>query len=116
MKSSSAKAKGRRLQQHVRDRLTEFFGWAEGDCESRSMGAGGTDLLLSPRARQEFPFAVECKNVESINVHASFAQAVEHANKTDWAHPLLVFSRNRTEPLVVLTFEHFLEILKGLHE
>jgi hypothetical protein len=109
VRPSSAKAKGRRFQQHVRDRLTTVFGWEEGDCESRSMGAGGTDLLLSPRARRDFPFAIECKNVESINVHAAFAQATENAGTLI---PLLCFTRNRTEPMVALRLEDFLQAVR----
>ena len=47
MKTQSAKAKGRKLQQWVRDQLIEQLNVHPEDIESRSMGAGGEDLILS---------------------------------------------------------------------
>ena len=64
MKSQSCKAKGRNLQKHVCATLTEIFSWDEGDAESRSMGSAGIDVMLSPRARRDFPFSIECKNTK----------------------------------------------------
>jgi hypothetical protein len=72
----SRKAKGRRLQQHVRDRVLETFEQLEdGDVRSTSMGASGVDVLLSPLAQKLFPFAVECKNQERLNLWESLDQA-----------------------------------------
>ena len=48
MKAQSAKAKGRRLQQWVRDQLIEQLDVHPEDIESRSMGAGGEDLDYGP--------------------------------------------------------------------
>ena len=47
MKAQSAKAKGRRLQQWVRDQLIEQLEVHPEDIESRSMGAGGEDLIMA---------------------------------------------------------------------
>ena len=54
MKTRSAKQKGRRLQQNVRDLLLEALSeyLEEDDIRSTSMGAPGEDLLLSPLARK----------------------------------------------------------------
>ena len=68
MKTQSAKAKGRKLQQWVRDQLIEQLDVHPEDIESRSMGAGGEDLIMARAARQKFPFSIECKNVEKLNV------------------------------------------------
>ena len=46
MKTQSAKAKGRRLQQWVRNLLIEELEIHPEDIESRSMGAGGEDLIM----------------------------------------------------------------------
>ena len=62
MKTQSAKAKGRKLQQWVRDQIIEQLEVHPEDIESRSMGAGGEDLIMARAARQKFPFSVECKN------------------------------------------------------
>lgn len=69
MKTQSCKAKGRKLQQRVRDLILENFEDLEqDDVRSTSMGAGGEDVLLSPKARKYFPFSIECKNQESLGI------------------------------------------------
>ena len=72
MKTQSAKAKGRKLQQWVRDQIIEQLEVHPEDIESRSMGAGGEDLIMARAARQKFPFSVECKNVEKLNVWEAY--------------------------------------------
>ena len=54
MKTQSAKAKGRRLQQWMRDILIEELEIHKEDIESRSMGAGGEDLIMARAARDKF--------------------------------------------------------------
>lgn len=110
MKTQSAKAKGRKLQQMVRDLLLETFTDLEpDDVRSTSMGAGGEDLQLSPAARRKFPYSVECKNVEKLNVWGAYEQAEANSGKHD---PLLIMKKNRKNPLVVLDLETFIAILK----
>ena len=46
MKPSSAKQKGRKFQQWVRDILIERLGIDAEDIESRSMGSGGEDIMM----------------------------------------------------------------------
>ena len=75
MKTSSAKAKGRRLQQWVRTLLIEKLDIHEEDIESRPMGSGGEDLIMARAAREKFPFSVECKNQETGNVWKAMEQA-----------------------------------------
>lgn len=113
MKPQSAKAKGRRFQQEVRDAiLAAFPGLEPDDVRSTSMGASGADLLLSPAARRLFPFHVECKNVEALNFWQAYAQATagNEARRGETA-PLLVARRNRTPPLVVLALDDFLALV-----
>ena len=62
MKTSSAKAKGRKLQQWMRNLLIEKLDVHPEDIESRSMGAGGEDLIMARAAREKFPLSIECKN------------------------------------------------------
>ena len=75
MKPQSAKGKGRRFQQRVRDMLIEHRNIHPEDIESRSMGAGGEDLIMARDARSKFPFSIECKNVEKLNVYEAYSQA-----------------------------------------
>lgn len=110
MKPQSAKAKGRRFQQWIAKQLIERLGIHPEDIESRSMGAGGEDLILAKAAREKFPFSVEAKNQERVNIWKSYQQAQENAGKYI---PLLCIKKNRTEPLVVLSFNDFISLLEG---
>ena len=83
------------------------------DVRSTSMGASGEDVLLSPRARELFPYSVECKNVERLNVWAAWEQAVSNAGDYE---PLLVFKKNYSEPLVVVRCKHLFKLLERLYE
>ena len=72
------------------------------------MGASGEDILLSPAARKLFPFSVECKAQEKLNIWSSLEQAEDNSN----GHvPLLIFKRNRTKTYAVLEFDKLLKLL-----
>jgi hypothetical protein len=106
MKPQSAKAKGRNLQKTVRDELLKRAPQLEpDDIRSTGMGQSGVDIQLSPAARKVFPFSIECKAQEALNIWAALAQAEE--NKGSFT-PLLAFKRNRSEIYVALKFEDFL--------
>ena len=107
MKVQSAKAKGRRLQQWVRDKLIEMLDVHPEDIESRSMGAGGEDLIMARAARQKFPHSIECKNVEKLNVWDAYEQA--QANSGDY-EPVLVMKKNGKKPLVVVNAEYYIQL------
>ena len=92
MKSRSAKNKGKRLQNNVRD----------------LMGDSGEDILLSPAARKLFPFSVECKNQEKLNIWSSLEQTETNAGKHT---PLLIFKRNRSKTYAVLQLDDLMEML-----
>jgi len=109
--ASTRKAKGRKFQQWCRDLVRETFCLEEDDVRSTSMGAGGEDILLSPAARKVFPYSIECKNVERLNVWEAYEQACENAGDHQ---PLLFMKKNHKKALVVLDAEYF---VKGLtHE
>ncbi len=119
MKTSSAKAKGRRLQQYVAEKIKLTFSLPDSDVKSIPMGSQGADVWLSDNAQTKFPFAVECKAQEKINIWEAFFQAQEHANKhkvdlqtVRILRPIVVFTRNRDEVLCCIKFEDLLEILK----
>lgn len=115
MKTSSAKAKGRRAQQWLRDQVRElvsyvnFDGDASDDVRSTPMGVSGEDLMLSRLARGIFPFASECKNSERIG----FWPTVKQAEANTGNHiPLLMFMKNRTSPWIAIPAEDFFTLLK----
>ena len=110
MKTQSAKAKGRRLQQWFRDLLIEKLEVHPEDIESRSMGAGAEDLIMARAARAKFPYSIECKNQESVNVWKSYEQAVENSGNYE---PIVIIKRNKSKPLVLIDAEHFVSLLKS---
>ncbi len=107
MKTSSAKAKGRRLQQWVRDQLIEQLDVHPEDIESRSMGAGGEDLIMARSAREKFPYSIECKNQESLNIWKAYEQATENSGNYE---PIVFIKRNNQKPLVVIDAEYFVRL------
>jgi hypothetical protein len=113
MRPQSAKAKGRRLQQWVRDTLLKFAASLQpDDIRSTSMGAQGEDLLFSPAARVLYPFSIECKNVEKLNIHEAMAQSEAHIEPDSDLIPIVVFKRNHSKVYVALEFERFLKLTR----
>ena len=107
MKTQSAKAKGRNLQKWVVQQLIETFDIHPEDIKSCSMGASGEDVIMARAAREKFPFSVECKNVQKLNVWDAYEQAQANCNGYD---PIVVMKKNHKKPLVGLDPEHFIEL------
>tara|TARA_B110000261_G_scaffold153549_1_gene184266 strand:- start:105 stop:440 length:336 start_codon:yes stop_codon:yes gene_type:complete len=109
MKTSSAKQKGRKLQQWMRDLLIKKLDVHPEDIESRSMGSQGEDLIMARAAREKFPLSIECKNQESVNVWKSYEQAAQNSGEYE---PVVVIKRNQSKPLVVIDAEYFVSMFK----
>ena len=109
MKCKTSKAKGRRLQNLVRDLLKQAFpSLREDDIKSQTMGMCGEDIVLSPAAKKMIPYSFECKNKERLDLWASLEQA--EGNCEDRI-PLLVFKRNRSKTYVAIEYDKFLELI-----
>ena len=110
MKTRSGKAKGRRLQNKVRDVLLEHFSeeLEPDDIRTAIMGETGEDIKLSPAARKLIPYSFECKNQEKLNIWSSLEQAEE--NSGDYP-PVLIFKRNRSKTYVTMNIKEFLRLL-----
>jgi len=105
----SAKGKGRGFQKDVARQIREYFGLSDSDVRSTAASVGGEDILFSELARNTFPFSVECKNQERVNIWA----AIEQANKNSKKYtPLVVFKKNHSETYVTIDFEAFLALVK----
>lgn len=109
MLTSSAKAKGRRLQQQVRDDIISSFSLDPSDVLSTSMGCSGVDLKLSSAAKEKFPFSVECKNQESLSIWACLSQC--ESNTEPGTMPLLIFKRNHSETYACIRWADLLRLL-----
>ena len=110
MKPQSAKAKGRNLQKWTRERLIEELDIHPEDINSTSMAAGGEDVIMARAAREKFPYSIECKNQEKLNVWSAYDQAESNSGNYE---PLVVIKRNRQKPLVVLDAEYFMKLHKS---
>lgn len=111
MKTSSCKQKGRRACQEAKDMILRYIPvLSHDDIVITSSGDTGEDLKLSPRARNMFPFSVECKNQEKINIWKGIEQAKTHAEKKGFI-PLLLFTKNRHDLMACIPFEILLQIL-----
>lgn len=111
MKTSSAKAKGRRLQQLVVKKILDTFPHlSERDVQSTSMGATGEDVKLSFEAFKAIPVSIECKNQEANkSLLKMWQQAISNATASD--NPLLVISANNSPVLAIME----LDMLLGLY-
>ncbi len=110
MKTSSAKAKGRRLQNYLVDSLKSLFGLPDDDVRGAIMGENGTDVKLSTKALDILPFSFECKNTEKLNIWAAIKQSVN--NMIPNTIPVVVFKRNRSEVFALLPLDGLLRIVQ----
>lgn len=108
MRPQSAKAKGRKLQQMVRDTILKIWpSLKPDDVRSTSMGAGGEDIQLSPAARSLVPLSIECKNLANMVLFRWYDQAVINAPKG--TEPVVVAKANHRKPVVIIDAEYFFE-------
>ncbi len=115
MKPSSAKGKGRRFQQEIRDLILENFNELEpDDVRSTPMGVPGPDLMTSPKCQSVFPYLPEMKCQEKLNIWESLKQAEENA--TDKLKAVLFFKRNRSKSYAVVEASVFIKLVQELNE
>ena len=106
-----SKAKGRKLQNLLRDELRVAFpSLEEDDVKSQTMGMPGEDIVLSPAARRKIPYSFECKNVERLSFWATVKQC--KANCKETVSPAIVVKKNRKDPMVAIPLDIFIKIIK----
>ena len=112
--AKSSKAKGRRLQNLVRDLLRSVFSFLhEDDIKSQTMGMGGEDVVLSPEARKYIPYSFECKNVERLNLWDAIDQSKSNCGERV---PVVVIKKNRRNPYAVMPLEEFISLIREVNE
>jgi len=106
---ASAKAKGRKLQQWVRNYLQQHLkGVEDDDITSTPGGVNGPDIGLSPLARRLFPWTVECKARSSFAVYAALEQAETNMMKA--TKPVAILKGDRKRPLALMYADDFMEL------
>jgi len=114
----SAKGKGRELQKWVCRKISGLTGIPfdnkDDNCKihSREMGQSGVDVILRGEALQKFPFSVECKSTESLNLR-EFVQQAKNNQKdgTDWM--VVVRTKSISDVVVIMSWESFEKLYKG---
>jgi len=107
------KARGRGLQQEVRDAILAAFPELEpDDVRSTIMGGSGEDIQLSPAARKILSGTQwECKRIKTLKtVYSWVAQARTHGPHK----PVVVTRQDRSEALVIVPLTDYLELLRRL--
>ena len=110
MNNKSRKAKGRILQNLVRDKVQKLFpSLGKDDIRTSLMSENGADVkLISLMARKLMPYDIETKNREEYKtIYKHYKHACKHGN----SQPLLVIKMNRENPLAVIDLDHFMELL-----
>lgn len=107
----SRKAKGRKFQQMIRDKLLAAFKKLRpDDVKSTSMGASGEDLLFSPFARDLLGISVECKSHKSFAVYKIYDQCATNAKGNE---PVVFIKQNNSKPLAVIDADYYITLLKA---
>jgi len=113
VKPRSCKAKGKRLTNQIALDIVKRLNLQSGDAKAPPTSCPGEDVWLSPTAQAAFPFSIEAKNVEKLNVWTALKQC--EANAGDLT-PLLIIKRNRSKTYAVLLWDELLDILVEILE
>lgn len=108
----SAKSKGRKLQQRVRDDLIAAFpSLTEDDVRSCSMGSNGADVILSTAAKKLIPYEFECKS--KARGFTPLYDALKQAEGHGGLEPVAVVKQDRCQPLAVIPLALFVKLIGG---
>ena len=108
--TASAKAKGRKGQQEIRDRLLKAFPELHpDDIKSQIMGVNGEDIVLSPRAREVLPVSIEVKRRKTFKGLYDF---MDQAVQDGLYEPLVFLRGDREEWLALCKADYLVELLK----
>lgn len=109
----NSKKKGRKFQNEIRDILIDKIGINKDNIKTAMMSESGEDIKLSKEARDKFPYSIETKNVESINIWKAIKQAKQNCNDHV---PIVIFKRNYMDPHVVIPFDDFLDMVNKINK
>jgi hypothetical protein len=119
IKIQSAKAKGRSLQYWVCERISQMidipYKQSDDQCliHSREMGQAGSDIILRGEAKHRFPFSVECKASEQLDLPGTIKQV--KANTDDDEKWIIVHKRKSIpDPIVIMAWDSFQELMEDI--
>lgn len=102
----SAKAKGKRLEKYVADRLSEIDKYAYRRADSGSGRLRKEDVFTT------LPLFIECKNQENIQISQWWKQTLRGTPKEKF--PVLIYKKNfEKQPTVTMRFGSVLSWISG---
>lgn len=106
----TAKAKGKRLEKTIEERVKNYTGLCEDHVRSAIGSENGEDIILSKKAKELFPYAVECKSRKAMSLYRYYEQASKNAGGLE---PLVIVKADRKKPLVIFDLNHFFELIEN---
>ena len=110
MKQKSRRAKGKKLQKILRDKLLKSFpDLHAGHIKVAKVGQQGEDIKVSRIARRLIPYQWECKNQEKFStLYSFFDQSCHHGPH----EPVLVVKQNSRRALAIIDLDEFIDLIK----
>ena len=108
-KRINSRAKGARCERELAKKFREH-GYKEARRGQQFSGGNDSpDVVVS----DEFPFHVECKAVQQLNLYDALAQSTRDAEGTKKT-PIVVHKKNNKDWLVTLSFDEFMTLTDKL--
>ena len=103
------------FQKWIKDELLEHLGIDKDEIRVTVGSENGADVqLITKRAQAQFPFSIECKRQEGYaKIYKDYEQACNHKHP---GTPIVVLKSNRKSPLVVMSWEDFVQLVKESNE
>ena len=108
--AKSKKQKGRVLENWVASRIRHHGG----DLKAQAMPGSGAFAHFKGDIHTRLPYSIECKAQETTKVWDWYEQAKRQV--TSLETPVVIFKRNYSEPMALLSAEDFLQIICELEE
>jgi len=110
MKPKYTSRKGRKLQNLVRNKILKTFPHLrENDVHVANTGENGPDIRLSRISKRLIPYQFETKSQQRMKTIYSWYR---QASKKTKLEPVVVMKQNSKDPLVVISLEHFFDLIK----
>ena len=110
MKPEYTSRKGRKLQNFLRNKLLKAFPHLkENDIDVAKTGENGPDIKLSRIAKRLIPYQFETKSQQRMKTIYSWHRQASKKTNLDG---VVVMKSNGQDPLVVITLDLFLDLIK----
>jgi hypothetical protein len=106
VKPKGSRAKGARGENELNEILARYFKLSDFDFHRMR----GRDCVKSKAAFKLFPFHVEVKYRERLNLEKAFEQSIEDADKYKDGEPVVIHRKNRSKWKITLDLEKFLQM------